>query len=599
MASPPFWRRSSGTTTMTSSQSHGGVVGRCSVRLGSQSPPVTPTQQLSVELPTANRGSGISIDALSMSPCLTSPLATPGGKARATRVGSAPASSAWMGGQVGGSATTAARLDQHESMLRLQQSQIEKLVDEGKVLRDCLVHAGSLAPEAFAVRLHRHRFTSVLGSHPLESDANLARALGARELAVDIATGAGPPGIEALRLASRASAQAMATVEKDLRGVFSECIIVVGGFDGQEETCTAERFDPAVGVWESLPPMGVPRSVLGAAVVAGCLYVCGGQDGPLSAECFDPAADSWAPLAPMASRRWSTGTAVIGGCLYACGGYEWERELDTAERYDPATGKWETLPSMSVCRGGAAVAALRGRLYLCGGTHGGIYVNSVESFNPLVDEWELVAPMSVHRGQAAAATVGENLYVCGGCDGHKRHASVERYDPDDGIWEAMPSLVEGRASPAVAVTGARIYLCGGRDGQKFLSSVERFDPVICAWDTLRPMSAKRSMAATAVLGGKLYVCGGHDGAEFRRSVERFDPERGTWELLPPMRGRRSSASACAIWSPAMTLVVGADSSAVPSSSARGVGGGVVVVEEVEEAPMTGFVSPLSITGTPN
>eukprot|EP00927_Polykrikos_kofoidii_P003451 TRINITY_DN1136_c0_g2_i1.p1 TRINITY_DN1136_c0_g2~~TRINITY_DN1136_c0_g2_i1.p1 ORF type:complete len:553 (+),score=69.69 TRINITY_DN1136_c0_g2_i1:84-1742(+) len=542
MPSPP--QTSSGTSAMVCPQGVANFPGQCFVCTRSQSSVASPTQQSVVEMSAADRDAEVFTSASSKPLGLTNPLSPLNKRKMATKVGFASGGCVRTTKQAFGFATTAG-LNKHEETLQQHQCEIDTLRTEAKVLRDCLVHAGSLESDTFAVRLHAERFASVLRSHPVKSDANLVSALGAHELAFNVAIGAGPLGIEALWATSRGSYQLMASVESDLRRVFSKSLLVVGGIRDSNPLCTAERFDPAVGVWESLPPMGVSCGRSSVRVLAGCLYVCSNQDGWVAAERFDSRAESWVPLAPMASKRLGAGIAALGRHLYVCGVDEDERDLDIVERFDPAIGKWELLPSSLVSRKSAAMVALSGCLYRCGGLHDGVRLNSAESFDPKVDKWKFIAPMSAQRGCGAAAAVRGKLYVCGGTHPRSPNAA-ERYDPDQDVWEEMPPLAESRSNPTVAATGGKLYVYGGLGGGECLSSVERFDPVAWAWEMLPPMSVRKVMATAVMLDGKLYVCGGCDGMGGSGSVERFDPERGAWELLPPLCGLRCLASACVI-----------------------------------------------------
>lgn len=469
----------------------------------------------------------------------------------------------------------------------------------------------------------------MLRAHPICSDTDLVQSIGAHELVTAVARSAGPPAVHALRAASVVVNQAVSAVLPDLGPLFSNCLYVCGGFDGTEESLsTAERFDPLAGVWESLPPMHERRSMMGAAVVAGQLCVCGGHDGSRygrralnSAERFNPAANAWEPLPPMLERRLSAACVVLGGWLYMCGGFDGERSLASTERWGPAATTWEPQPPMADSRESAAAAVLGNALYVCGGSCLSEYIRSCERFDLGTGAWELIPSMTELRGHAAAASLSGMLYVCGGCDAHQRHSSAERFEPGASKWELLPAMATCRLEPAVAVVAGRIYVCGGRDGVRFLSSAERFDPASRQWEALRPMSARRGAAAAAVLDGRLYVCGGHDGAEFRRSVERFDPTSGTWELLPPMRSRRSSASAVALWSlvshwlldpPTQTPALPPAPAPVGTAAATGIGNAVTApvefgghVADVDvEPPDTGLrgdwhmPTPPSMLGTP-
>jgi len=45
------------------------------------------------------------------------------------------------------------------------------------------------------------------------------------------------------------------------------CLYVLGGFEGSKTLRSAERFNPAAGSWEDLPPMWRRQSVASAAGV--------------------------------------------------------------------------------------------------------------------------------------------------------------------------------------------------------------------------------------------------------------------------------------------------------------------------------------------
>ncbi len=51
----------------------------------------------------------------------------------------------------------------------------------------------------------------------------------------------------------------------------------MGGRKGNATTAATERFDPALGCWQSLPSMQQPRAALTAAALGGLVYAVGGQ----------------------------------------------------------------------------------------------------------------------------------------------------------------------------------------------------------------------------------------------------------------------------------------------------------------------------------
>lgn len=105
-------------------------------------------------------------------------------------------------------------------------------------------------------------------------------------------------------------------------------IHVVGGrVPGDMELSTHEIYDPATDTWAEGPPMPTGRS--GIAVVAhrDRLYVFGGETVRWfssktfdDAERFDPATGRWAVLPPMPTARHGLGAASLAGAIYVLSG---------------------------------------------------------------------------------------------------------------------------------------------------------------------------------------------------------------------------------------------------------------------------------------
>merc|ERR1712136_337043 len=136
---------------------------------------------------------------------------------------------------------------------------------------------------------------------------------------------------------------------------------ICGGCGTLQRHSSAERFDPAAGVWEALPSMVAGRSSPAAAVVAGRIYICCGRDSVRflsSAERFDPTSGEWETLRPMSARRGVAAAAVLDGRLYVCGGHDGLEFRRSVERFDPDSGTWELLPPMRSRRSSASAVAL-------------------------------------------------------------------------------------------------------------------------------------------------------------------------------------------------------------------------------------------------
>lgn len=93
-------------------------------------------------------------------------------------------------------------------------------------------------------------------------------------------------------------------------------LIAVGGMtSARQRLDSVLAYDPREGAWAALPPMSVPRSSCGVAVLQGRLYVVGGNAGDAlfhtSAEAFSVEAGRWRSLAPTAHGRSSLALAAV------------------------------------------------------------------------------------------------------------------------------------------------------------------------------------------------------------------------------------------------------------------------------------------------
>lgn len=299
----------------------------------------------------------------------------------------------------------------------------------------------------------------------------------------------------------------------------------------------AERFDPASGCWDVLPPMPTARRDCAAAACAGLVYVMGGEsdDGVLATvDVFEPAAGRWAAGPAMLAARSGGAAAAAEGALFALGGrgpgesqlrasrpgalpY---RTLDVVERLDPATGQWEELPPMPVRREYFAAVARAGRLYAIGGCNDRTFWAMLLSgtampglgcdvLDLVSNRWETLAfrapmPTALRRAHHSAALAvasgcgGAAVYVLGGyADRLRKVDFAERMDLDAGRWEDLPRMQAARAKCAAAISAGCVYAIGGHDGPRYWASGERLDVATGTWSSLPPMSTPRAGCAAA------------------------------------------------------------------------------------------------------
>lgn len=254
---------------------------------------------------------------------------------------------------------------------------------------------------------------------------------------------------------------------------------------------TAAVFDPLhhpQNAWTALPPMSNRRTNACATAVGKRIYVCGGfggdqsSDFPLdSAERYDPHLHQWETMPSMQSKRFNAASACMGPLLFIFGGSADRSDaLKTVERFDARDGKctWESMPSMSSKRMGAAATIFTEKgnsmPFVFGGHDGIACLDSVESLKPTGRPWldggkdgvwQAVPKMSMPR-YCLAACVGKQdtkpkVFVFGGHNGCERVNDVECIEEGASEWEPVPKnrkdegrRMEIRASAAMAALHA-------------------------------------------------------------------------------------------------------------------------------------------------
>lgn len=103
-------------------------------------------------------------------------------------------------------------------------------------------------------------------------------------------------------------------------------IYAVGGRGGPDVPYL-DRYDPESNAWEVLAPMPTARSGLAAVAIDGHLVAIGGEVNPAhprrvfpQVEVYDPASNRWTSLDPMPVPRHGIGAAVVAGLIYVPGG---------------------------------------------------------------------------------------------------------------------------------------------------------------------------------------------------------------------------------------------------------------------------------------
>jgi len=301
----------------------------------------------------------------------------------------------------------------------------------------------------------------------------------------------------------------------DLKAAFPNRLYVIGGLDGSFRAVdTTERYDPLTGSWESLPRLKSARAGSSAVVVAGRLYIIGGE---------------------------------------ACG-----RALNDVQRFDPWLSRWDTLPSMPQGRIRAAATASDACIFVLGGLDGTEPLKRVECFDVQKLAWHEMPPMIRPRYAGIASAQGQWILAIGGeLTEAGMKASIERYDRKMGVWESLPSVQQPRCGAAMtlASSGQAALTFGGLSlsGQPLTVSkqllLDDYMTLNCEdddpprWTFLPPMQTARHCASAAsYCGGAVAVGGKGSKSEVLCSVEFFNCDNWNWEMLPPLPNPRLRAA---------------------------------------------------------
>lgn len=153
----------------------------------------------------------------------------------------------------------------------------------------------------------------------------------------------------------------------------NDVVYVIGG-KGDDKNCLrrmcaydAKRFE-----WKELKPMNTSRSLFGATVHKGKIYVAAGvTDTGLtdSVEVYDIAADTWSDFVAFPQERSSLNLVSLAGSLYAVGGFAMmpledsddiiPKEMNDIWRFDETERKWNGILREIKYASGATVLGVR------------------------------------------------------------------------------------------------------------------------------------------------------------------------------------------------------------------------------------------------
>jgi N-acetylneuraminic acid mutarotase len=315
-----------------------------------------------------------------------------------------------------------------------------------------------------------------------------------RDGVVSVAQAGAQPSVSLLRALKREFGYYCIELvaEQPVEPAQEETAYVMGRIDhvSGARLSSMERYDTSSGQWSVVAAMGIRREQFSACVIAGEIYVTGGENGDgqlLSCvEKYSPSSDMWSAVAPMPAGRCCHVAVAVGSAMYVLGG--WSQVEGTAQdvfKFDSTQGTWSEVASAPQD-----------------------FVNS------------------------AAVAVNTDIYVFGGEDPYgEEHDFVYKYDTvtDAWSWSILANLPYANSSHSASICNGLVYIVGaGEEGDEVL----RFDPASAEWSTLDPTLHGRRGGQSFVLGGCLYSVGGPGSSG--PSVERYDATTDTWTAVTDM-----------------------------------------------------------------
>jgi hypothetical protein len=180
-----------------------------------------------------------------------------------------------------------------------------------------------------------------------------------------------------------------------------EVAYVIGGHTGNGagvgKLASMERYDASSGQWSAAAAMGTARSHFGTCVIAGEIYVTGGEANSTyfsSVEKYSPLSDTWSAVSPLPVARSSHAAVTVGSTMYVLGGLINDSVIDSVLKFDSTQDSWSQVAPMLAERSGAAACAIGSDIYVFGGAAARAdFQATVFKFGTSTNEWSTLAPM--------------------------------------------------------------------------------------------------------------------------------------------------------------------------------------------------------------
>lgn len=267
---------------------------------------------------------------------------------------------------------------------------------------------------------------------------------------------------------------------------YEDQLIAIGGTSEQGVTGAVERYDPLSDRWKPGLPKPVPVTDASAVVIAGKIYVPGGETAEGEAtdlcEIYDPALDQWSLCPRLPAGRSAYGLTALDGSIYLFGGWDGRQVVDTVFRFRPGQDTWDELPRMPTARRGLGAAAAGRKILVVGGEDldGPLPSNEIfypdQSDNPRA-AWSVGAPLPEPVSGMGVAGAADIIYVVGGLGDEPLKYPVMSFD-DTRMWRVVEEFPgEIPAYHGLASLGKYLYLVGGKTGADFSERNSRYQVI--------------------------------------------------------------------------------------------------------------------------
>ncbi|XP_069472262.1 kelch-like protein 41 [Ambystoma mexicanum] len=165
--------------------------------------------------------------------------------------------------------------------------------------------------------------------------------------------------------------------------LYGHCVVSYNGIlyclggktDDKKSTGRVFVYNTKKGGWKDLPPMRTARSMFGAAVHKGKIYIAGGvtEDGLIAtAEVYDIGSNKWDSIPEFPQERSSINLVSMGGSLYAIGGFAMVQlesqeyaptEVNDVWKYEEDKKEWSGMLKEIRYASGASCLATRLNLF--------------------------------------------------------------------------------------------------------------------------------------------------------------------------------------------------------------------------------------------